>query len=273
MRKWIYYTFIGIFALIFLVSGLLLLDYYLKSNRAESAYHALADMVQQAQPVQPDSTLPTGEQIEDTYQHTHVQVTDPKTGESLWLLPEYAELYTMNTDVVGWMQIEGTRVNYPVMQTPDSPDFYLNRDFYKEKSIDGSIYVREQCDVFLPSDNVTIYGHRMNSGNMFADLLKYKDESFWKENRYIRFDTLTQRNTYEIMSVFKISASADNGFQYHTYTDMTSEEFTEFVSQCQSRAYYDTGITAQYGDKLITLSTCEKGNSNMRIVIVAKKCN
>lgn len=272
MRKWIYYLFIGIFAVIFLISGLLLLDYYIKSNAAENTYHALSDMVQQAKPTQPEETLPSQEQTEDRYQHTHVRVTDPVAGDTLWLLPEYAELYTMNTDVVGWIQIPGTRVNYPVMQTPDSPDYYLHRDFYKEKSNDGSIYVREECDVFKPSDNVTIYGHRMNSGNMFADLLKYKEKDFWEENRYIRFDTLTQRNTYEIMAVFKISAMSDNGFQYHTYTDMHQERFTEFVSQCKNRSFYDTGITAQHGDKLITLSTCEKGNSNMRIVVVAKKC-
>ena len=116
---------------------------------------------------------------------------------------------------------------------------------------------------------------RIDSGEIIyqgEDMAKYKEKDFWEENRYIRFDTLTQRNTYEIMAVFKISAMSDNGFQYHTYTDMHQERFAEFVSQCKNRSFYDTGITAQHGDKLITLSTCEKGNSNMRIVVVAKKC-
>lgn len=272
MRRWIYIILIVIFALIFLVSGWFLLDYYMETNKAEQNYDGLANMVQQAQQQQQtESTLPEGVTAPTEYVSPHVQVTDPETGEILWLLPEYAELYTMNTDTVGWIRIDGTRINYPVMQTPDAVDYYLKRDFYKEYSIDGSIYVREECDVFTPSDNVTIYGHRMNSGAMFADLLNYKEESFWAENRYIQFDTLREHHTYEILAVFKISASANNGFQYHTFVDMDEAQFAEYIAQCKDRAYYDTGVTAQYGDKLITLSTCEKGNSNMRIVVVAKR--
>lgn len=271
MRKWIYIALIVIFALIFLVSGWHLLDYYLESSRAASTYDELASLVEKHQLTQTKESQPEGETGPTEYVSTHVQVTDPETGGILWLLPEYAELYTMNTDTVGWVRIDGTRINYPVMQTQDSQDYYLKRDFYKEYSIDGSIYVREQCDVFTPSDNVTIYGHRMNSGAMFADLLNYKDEAFWAENRYIQFDTIREHHTYEILSVFKISTSADNGFQYHTFVDMDQAQFTEYVAQCKDRALYDTGVTAEYGDKLITLSTCEKGNSNMRVVIVAKR--
>lgn len=268
MRRWIYIILIIFFAIIFLGSGWYLLDYYIQSNQAAQSYNDLAQIVEK---VQQQETLPEGETSPTEYVPTHVQVTDPETGEVVWLLPEYAELYTMNNDLVGWIRIDGTRVNYPVMQTPDSQDYYLKRDFYKEYSIDGSIYVREECDVFAPSDNVTIYGHRMNSGAMFADLLNYKEEAFWAENRYIRFDTLREHHTYEILAVFKISASANSGFQYHTFVDMDEAEFEEFITQCRDRAYYDTGVTAQYGDKLITLSTCEKGNSNMRVVVVAKR--
>lgn len=272
MRKWIYIILIVIFALVFLVSGALLLNYYIKDHQAEEAYDELSDMVSQVrQEITVEETLPEGETGPVETTPVLVEVIDPNTGESVWVLPEYADLYTMNADVVGWIRIDGTKVDYPVMQTPDRVDYYLKRDFYRKRSAAGSIYAREECDVFAPSDNVTIYGHRMNSGAMFGELMNYKKVEFWADNRYIQFDTLTERHTYEIFSVFKISASVNNGFQYHLFVDMTEEEFTEFVSQCKDRALYDTGVTAEYGDKLITLSTCEKGNSNMRVVIVAKR--
>ena len=256
-----------VFALIFIFSGWRLLDYYWNAPQADQNFDKLAQIVEQAQiPTQPE-----GQTQPEATEPALVEVIDPETGHSLWMLPEYAPIYTMNPHTVGWIRIDGTRINYPVMHTPHLPDYYLKRDFEKNYSIDGCIYVREQCDVFTPSDNVTVYGHRMNSGAMFADLLKYKEEAFWAQYPYIQFDTVYGHHTYQILSVFKISAAADNGFQYHTFVDMDQAQFEEYIHQCKTRAYYDTGVTAAYGDKLITLSTCEKGNSNMRIVVVAKR--
>lgn len=270
MKKWIYFVLIGIFSAVFLVSGWLLLDYYRKDQKAEQAYDDLSAMVSDArQEVQ--ATAPSQPEEETDPEPVLVEVTNPETGEIRRVLPEYAELFTMNPDVVGWIKIPGTKVDYPVMQTPDRTDYYLKRNFEKKRSAAGSIYVREQCDVFVPSDNLTIYGHRMNSGSMFGQLMNYKKVEFWAENRYIYFDTLTHRGTYEIFAVFKISASVNNGFQYHLFVDMDRESFTEFVTQCKERDLYNTGITPQYGDKLITLSTCEKGSSNTRFVVVARE--
>ena len=158
----------------------------------------------------------------------------------------------------------------PMMQTPDSPDFYLRRDFEKKKNSHGSIYVKEDCDPDR-SDNVIIYGHRMNNGTMFGSLGKYKKKAFWQEHKTILLDTLTHRRTYEIFAVFLTSGSAGRGFQYHTYVDMpNSEQFDSFVTQCKDLSYYDTGITPQYGEKLITLSTCDNGLTNGRLVVVAR---
>lgn len=267
MRKWIYSALILVFAVIFLVSGGLLVDYYVKSNKAAESFDEIAHIVEQVKKTQP--TAPEG-QTEPTVQL--VEVKHPVTGERVWVLPEYADVFTMNPDTVGWISLEGTRVNYPVMHRPDQKDYYLYKDFYGKYSNDGSIYVREECDVFAPSDNVTIYGHRMNSGAMFADLLKYKDPEFYSQHPHIRFDTLQERHYYVVLSVFTISASINNGFQYHLFDVAENEEaFDSFVQQCHIRALYDTGITARYGDKLITLSTCEKGDSNSRVVVVAKR--
>ena len=261
MKKWMIRALLALFTVTFLVSGGLLLNYYLQDAKREANYDELSEMVESArQESNTDVKLPEYEQI-----------IDPETGESRMILREYASIYLMNPDMVGWICIPGTKVDYPVMHCPEKTDYYLKRDFYKKSSAAGSIYIRENCDVFAPSDNITIYGHRMNSGAMFGQLMEYKEQDFWEDHRYIQFDTLTQRNTYEIFAVFKISARTNNGFPYHTFVDMAEEEFSEFVKQCQSRSLYDTGISVEYGDKLITLSTCEKGSSNTRFVVVAKR--
>lgn len=272
MRKWIYIVLIIMFFVIFLVSGGLLLDYYIKSKQAADSYDQLAQLVQQAQQNRPtEERLPEEQTSATEPEELLVDVRDPESGEIVQVLPEFAYVYTINHDMVGWIYIDNTRINYPVMHRPEQKDYYLYKDFHEAYSADGSIYIREDCDVFAPTDNVVIYGHRMNSGAMFADLLKYKEEEFYRENPYIQFDTLREHQTYEIISVFTISASLDNGFQFHRYVDMTEEEFAEFVSQCKARALYETGVSAQEGDQLITLSTCEKNNSYMRVVVVAKK--
>lgn len=276
MRQKIYGILIAVFLLVFLVSGGMLLKYYLESTEAKKTYDNLADMVEQVRKEQPTVPLETDGEghilLPEVTEPELVEVTHPETGETVMVLPEYAQVFLLNTDMVGWIYLDGTRINYPVMQRKDSKDYYLQRDFYGKSSKDGSIYVREECDVLAPSDNLTLYGHRMNSGAMFADLLNYKEKAFWENNRYIHFDTLQQRQIYEVIAAFKIAATADNGFQYHTYVDFADEaEFYKYVEQCKDRAFYDTGVTAHYGEKLLTLSTCEKGNSNMRIVVVAKK--
>ena len=134
--------------------------------------------------------------------------------------------------------------------------------------------MQEDCDVLKPSDNVVIYGHHMNNGSMFADLEKFKSEDFWREHRTIAFHTLTDKNEYEILAAFKtvVYTNSPDSFRYYRFTDAQSpEEFAAFVEKCKELSLYDTGISAEYGDKLITLSTCEYSRTNGRLVVVAKK--
>lgn len=178
----------------------------------------------------------------------------------------------MNTDLVGWIQIPDTNINYPVMQSTVVKNYYLYVNFKNEYSNHGSIYVREECDVTKPSDNVTIYGHHTSVGTMFGNLDKFVDKNFWEEHKTFTFDTLTEYHTYEIIAVFRTSANIGEGFAYHHFVDAANEaEFDEFVATCKSLAYYDTGLTAEYGDKLICLSTCEYTLNNGRLVVLAKR--
>ena len=185
-------------------------------------------------------------------------------------LPQYQALYAQNSDLAGWIQIDGTGINYPVMQSKQDPDFYLKHNFEKADSPHGCPYVQANCDLQTPSDNILVYGHNMKDGTMFSDLLQYKRESFWEQHRIIRFDTLTAQAEYTVMAVFR--GEAEDLFAYYQCTDAeTPQEFAAYVDACKNAALYETGVTAAYGDKLITLSTCDDSGKNSRVVVVAKR--
>jgi sortase B len=276
LKKILFYTVILVLVAVFVYSGYSLIAYYMDSRQSQQAYDNLAQYLVD----RPTIPLPSGSQSSDseTPEETEpaqllVSVQNPQTGETVQVLPEYAQLYTRNPDLVGWISIDGTKINYPVVQSSlDNANYYLDRNFERKHSAHGCIYVSEAADVFAPSDNVTIYGHRMGDHSMFGQLGLYTDKAFWKEHQYIRFDTLQERHLYQIICVFSTTATMGQGFAYHSFVDAEdSSNFNAYVWQSQKLSYYDTGITAQFGDKLITLSTCEYTNTHGRLVVVAKR--
>ena len=260
MKKVIYSAVIVLLLFVVLLSCWMIYLHLKESEEQAEKYEELADLVSQNETLYLE---PTG----GTY-------AEPTENQGPTILPEYAEVYEQNPDMVGWIYIADTRINYPVMQSPDDPNFYLKHSFDKSSSNHGCPYVNANCDVSKPSDNVIIYGHRMKDGSMFADLDKFTDKSFWENHKTITFNALTQRQTYEIIAVFKIATGtgSESEFKYYSFTDASSpEEFEDYISKAKSKALYDTGITAEYGDKLLTLSTCEYTNHNGRLVVVAKR--
>ena len=198
---------------------------------------------------------------------------DTPVSEGEDILAKYKELYLQNEDMVGWIAIDGTSINYPVMQSRNSPNFYLKHNFEKEYSDLGTPYVQEDCDI-AASDNLVIYGHHIKGQKMFGALEEYKFQSFYEEHKTIQFDTLTQHNEYEVIAVFKTVAYSSEGFRYYDFVNAENEdEFNAYVEKCGELALYDTGVTAEYGDRLITLSTCEYSAQNGRLVVVAKKAD
>lgn len=268
MKKWLNNLLIVVFAAVFVTSGIILLRHYLSIRENQETYGQLAQMVEQARP-EPTQETKEPEELPQEESTAPPQVEE----EPKEILPEYAQLYEINSDFVGWLRIDGTNINYPVMQTPDEPDYYLYRDFYKNSSKGGCLYAQAECDINTPSDNITIYGHNTRGGAiMFHALNGYAKKSFWEAHRYIQFDTLTEHHTYEIIAVFKTSANISQGFPYHKFINASTEaDFDAFVEKCKNLAFYDTGVTAEFGDKLITLSTCEYTLSNGRLVVVAKR--
>lgn len=182
-------------------------------------------------------------------------------------------LHGENPDCVAWLAVEGTVIDYPVMYRPQDKNYYLKRDFYGEWSANGSLFVAEHCDPDA-CDNLIIYGHHMNSGKMFAALEDYKSEDFYQEHKYISLKTLHGNEKCEIMAAFSTSVYTKGGFVYYSFAEADEkQEYDAFVSECKERSLYETDCQAEYGEKLLTLSTCEYSQKNGRMVVVAKQIN
>ena len=263
MKKYVYILTVVLLVLVFGVSAFFVGSYIIESReQAEknAALAALKDSVKETAPAQTESeeTEP-----EATFSEAEIRNEDG-------MLVEYAEIYAQNPDLVGWIRIDGTPLNNPVMQTPDRPNFYLDHDFDGNESEWGAIYAREECDIDAPSDNITLYGHNMLDGSMFSVVHDYIDRQTWENNPLIFFDTLNEYHVYKIFAVFKTSANLGEGFTYHNMIEAKDKaDFDAFISKCKELSFYDTGITPQYGDKVICLSTCEYTLMNGRLVMAA----
>ena len=189
------------------------------------------------------------------------------------ILKKYETLYNKNRKLIGWLKIEGCDIDYPVMQTSNN-EYYLDHNYNQEYDKNGSLFLDKDCDAAFPNDNMIIYGHHMKSGKMFGNLNYYSKESFWEDNKEFTFDTIYETGTYAVMYVFrsKIYSEEEIVFKYYQFIDATSEnEFNSNMEEMANMSLFDTGVTASYGDRLITLSTCDSSEEDGRFVVVAKK--
>lgn len=210
------------------------------------------------------------ENILDNIIINETRTTQGKTERILQL----EELKKENEDIVAWLEIPNTKINFPVLQSNDN-EYYMKHNYKKEYSIDGSIFLDKDYKWNPPSSNLLIYGHNNKNGNMFQDLLKYEEENYYKEHPLIQFTTLQEDCEYEIISVFKSRVyykDEQNVFRYYYFINSKNEqEYNNYVQESKKASLYDTGKTAGYGEQLLTLSTCEYSQEDGRFVIVAKK--
>ena len=196
------------------------------------------------------------EVIAEEYENTDNEETNSEDNGLL-------NLYEQNNDLIGWIKIDGTNINYPVMLG----EYYLKHNFKKQYSDYGTPFV-----IGGITDNTIIYGHNMKTKTMFYDLTRYSDIEYYKKHKYIEFSTLDTKSTYEIVYAFKTIAYSNQGFDYTKYSNFnTPDDFNIFTEKCSNLALYDAEKSIEYGDKLITLSTCEYSRSNGRFVVVAKE--
>lgn len=249
MRKVIRVVLFLVFLGIFLYSGWNLASYYLENHQQEQTVSGLR------------------EQLTET--------TTPDQVNEEGILLRYAKLYEENPDLVGWLTIEDTPIDYPVMQRKGEEEYYLHRDFYGKDASAGGLFLAEHCDAEKPSDNLIVYGHHMKNGDMFGHLLDYEDEEFYQTHKTFSFDTIRERRVYQVLSVFRTEAydKEDTAhFRYYDFIDaQNQEDFDAYVEEVARRSQYDTGITAEYGEELLTLSTCAYHTEEGRFVVVAKR--
>lgn len=194
--------------------------------------------------------------------------------EKGFLKGDYVSLYNKNKDIIGWVKIKRTKIDYPVMQTKKDPEYYLRRNYDKEYEISGTPFMDAASDVYTPTQNWLIYGHNMHTGIMFHGLLNYSEKEFYDKHKQIQFDTiyLGQQATYEVIAAFFTEIDT-TGFRYFDYAGMTGEEqYEEYIQGIKNLSLYDTGVSAEYGEQLITLSTCSYHvpDKKGRFVVVAK---
>lgn len=244
-----------------LVSGGLLGRDLCRASRERAAYRELARKVHAVESPRAvsEGALPAESSPEDA----------PGEGPAPTLSP-YEILAAENPDFAGWLSIPDTPIDYPVMYTPQEPEYYLRRAFDGSDAVSGSLFIGAGCNP--GGAHVIIYGHNMNDGSMFGSLAQYAEKDYAAAHPMIRFDTLERTGEYRVLATFYSHAytSGEEGFRYYRYTDLSQpENFEEYVQKAKAAALYDTGTEAEYGNRLLTLSTCSYHRENGTFVVVA----
>lgn len=243
--------------------GMILLDRHM----VQEDYQQMAATVQELRETTAPTTAPTETTIPTEPTETTTAPTEP-TGP----LPQYQQLYAENPKMVGWLRIEGTVIDYPVMHTPQDPEKYLYRNFQGQDSAAGTPFMDYRCTA--ESDNLVIYGHNMADGSMFHTLPDYQQKNHWEAHPTIRFDSVYEEREYEVVAAFydRIYYTHETDFKFYNFIDAVDQaEYDNAVEQFKKKSLYDTGVTPQYGQQLITLVTCTYQVENGRFVVVARE--
>lgn len=252
------------FALLFVLSSGMLIRDLVCSARERRANEALVQQVEQE--------VSLGKGTSKTSDGNSVSTEAP--------VPErnYQPLVQENNHLAAWLMIENAEVNYPVMYTPDAPEYYLRKAFDGSYALSGSLFIGADC---IPDgSNIIIYGHNMKDSSMFGTLESYADEDYAREHSEIIYDLIQpdgsyERLTFEVMAAFYsriYSVDEENAFRYYYSTDLSDPDaFQYYIEEAMSASLYDLGVTAEYGDRLLTLSTCSYHTEDGRFVVVARE--
>ena len=266
-RKVIYFLIYTILAILITLSIIYIINIFLDKKQAIQE-SKLLDKIEINENQVNETT--TEETVNESTQE-NIEGTINQENERILKVQKLQE---ENPDIVGWLEIEGTSINYPVLQGDDN-EYYMAHNYKKQKSKNGSIFLTKDYDWSIPSSNLLIYGHNLSNGTMFQELLKYEKEDFYKKHPIIRFTTNNEDAEYEIISAFKSRVyykSEKNVFRYYYFVNAKTEaEYNEFVQNAKKASLYNIDKTAQYGEQLITLSTCSYHVEDGRFAVVGRK--
>lgn len=247
-------------------------------KRAEEQREMLSEMISRP--------LPTAETTDAPLPTTEPDAEPEPTPVVYDVLDDYKLLYELNSDMIGWLHIDDTVIDYPVVKTPDDQIKYLYLNFMGEDDVNGTLYMNidslvgvgtkelDYKDGFPASTNMLIYGHTMKSGEMFGNLNRYESEEYGKAHSKINFDSLYEKREYELISAFysQVYDDSSDAFKYYEFFQAdTQEEFDYWYDNIKALSLYDTGVTAEFGDEFITLTCCAYHVDNGRFVVVAKR--
>lgn len=186
----------------------------------------------------------------------------------------YADAFRANKDMAAWLQIPGTDIDYPVMWTPGDENYYLYRDFDGSDNKNGCLILDTDSCLDPLTTNLIIHGHNMRSGAMFGNLTDYESKEYFENHRQMILYTEECQRNYEVIAVFRsqVYKKSDDVFKFYKFFQAdTQEEFDDFYNNIKKLSLYDTGVTAQFGDHFLTLSTCVYHVKQGRFVVVARE--
>lgn len=256
LKKIILYILLIIGVTSMLISGYIVGKYYYDIIRTNKTYNDIREQVE------------TGDELRKPVVNKDSDREDSSIRHS-----KYDKLYENNKDFIGWINVPGTNIDYPVMQTPKDEQFYLHRNFYKNYDFAGTPFTNSYANLAKPSDNIIIYAHNMKNGSMFANLLKYEKEDFYKKHQIFYFDSIYRSGTYEIIGVVRTDV-LPNTYKYYLASNCNMEEFYEYLDFIKNKSIYkiDAFNSVEYGDTLVTLSTCSYhiSNNKGRILVIGR---
>lgn len=232
--------------LVMLVSGAMIAKEWLERRRDIKGFEKLEEII-----------------ISETQDNEAVENTEQSEVSQKRSMRNLEPLFEANGDCMGWIYISDTSVNYPVMYTPQEPQKYLRKNFDGEYSASGVPFLDGNSTP--DCDNLIIYGHNMKNGTMFSDITQYRNKEFFEKHSYIEFETADGLKTYRVFAVVCLKKT-DKWYRNSLFEN--EKQYQNAIAEIKGRSLYDAGVTPQYGEQLLTLSTCFGDSEDSRIIVI-----
>ena len=258
-RKWVIVVFLVFFISIFVLSAYQVFSWYTDNQKTEDLEKNIIDTTKVKEKKDNDNTEnvnPPEDTSNDYWDYIKMNLLEV----------DFNELLKKNPDTVGWIEVKGTNINYPIVQTTDN-SYYLTHAFDGSKNEAGWVFMDYRNDSVNFNQNTILYAHSRLTGSMFGSLKNILNSSWYsnKENHIIRLSTPTENTMWQVFSVYTIPKES----YYITPSFNSAEAYGEFLNTMKSRSEVDFSAEVNTNDKILTLSTC-KDNFGNRVVMHAK---
>lgn len=257
--RWIRIAVIVISSVIFLFSVTQIVSYAWDGLRSK-------EQMAEARRVYEKPELQVANSVEDD-SPTEEAGNKPAFYYDYQIQPQFLPLLELNEDVAGWVQIEGTAINYPVLQAEDN-EYYLTRGLDQSENKNGSVFMDYRNEISTKEKHMILYGHNMKNKTMFADLLNYESQWYLEQHPEIQFETIYYSGTWEIFSAYFTDTS--DPYLETEFAGTSEEEFASFVTYLKNKSMHNTAVTVEADDTILTLSTCSAEPGEQRFVVHAK---